>query len=201
MKVAVLFARHDSVYKTFPECDVWDAARDALKWPGGLPVVTHPPCRAWGELSHMAKPRLGEKELAPWAVEQVRKYGGVLEHPAKSKLWPALQLPAINVRDDFGGWTLPIWQFWWGHRARKATRLYIVGVEPRDVPTMPMVLGDAEFVVGTSGRRRDGSRGKSRPEISKSEREHTPLEMARWLVDLAQRVRKPEKMPTNGDYA
>lgn len=32
MQIAVLFARADSIYKTLPECDVWDATRDARKW-------------------------------------------------------------------------------------------------------------------------------------------------------------------------
>jgi len=74
--VAVLFARRDSIYKTMPDCDVWDIERDARKWPGGCPVVAHPPCRAWGQLSHMANPRPDEKELAIFAVDQVRKFGG-----------------------------------------------------------------------------------------------------------------------------
>ncbi len=37
--VAVLFARADSHYKALPGSDVWDAERDALRWPGGCPVV------------------------------------------------------------------------------------------------------------------------------------------------------------------
>jgi hypothetical protein len=36
-RVAVLFARKDSIYKTMPECDVWDIERDAREWPGGMP--------------------------------------------------------------------------------------------------------------------------------------------------------------------
>lgn len=187
LDVAILFARADSVYKTLPGCDVWDIERDARKWPGGLPVVAHPPCRAWGGLSHMAKPRPDEKELAPWAIQQVRAHGGVLEHPRKSKLWAELSLPAPGKIDSFGGFTLPIWQYWWGHRARKATFLYICGIGPRQVPPIPLILGDAEFVVGTSGRRNDGTRALSRPEISKPEREHTPLALAEWLVELARR--------------
>lgn len=181
----MLFARKDSIYKSMPECDVWDIERDARNWPGGCPAIAHPPCRAWGELSHMANPRPDEKDLAIFAVEKIREWGGVLEHPAKSKLWPHMKLPEPGKFDSFGGWTLPIWQYWFGHRARKATRLYICGVDPVNIPAIPILLGDAEFVVGTSGRRKDGSRKKSRPEISKSEREHTPHEMARWLVQLA----------------
>jgi len=76
VKVAVLFARADSVYKTLPLADVWDIERDARKWPGGCPVVAHPPCRAWGRLRKFAHPRKGERQLAVWAVRQVRTWGG-----------------------------------------------------------------------------------------------------------------------------
>jgi len=74
--VAVLFARADSIYKTLPGCDVYDIERDARTWPGGCPVVAHPPCRAWASLRNHAKPREGEKDLAHFAVAMVRKWGG-----------------------------------------------------------------------------------------------------------------------------
>jgi hypothetical protein len=185
--VAVLFARGDSVYKTLPGCDVWDAERDARKWPGGSAVVAHPPCRGWGRLAHMAKPRFDELNLAVFAVDQVRRFGGVLEHPAWSKLWARCDLPAPGTRDAFGGWTLPIHQHWFGHRAEKSTWLYIVGCPPADIPEMPLVLGKAHFVVGTSGRRKDGSRLGVAREITKPEREHTPIDLVKWLVELARR--------------
>jgi hypothetical protein len=185
--VAVLFARQDSIYKTIAGLDVYDIERDARTWPGGCPIVAHPPCRAWGQLRHMAKPRHDEKELAVFAVNKIREFGGVLEHPKKSTLWPAMQLPRPGERDKFGGWTLPIFQCWFGHRAEKATLLYIVGCEPRDIPAIPLMLGDATHVVGTSGRRHDGTRAKSRPEITKAEREHTPPALAHWLVELARK--------------
>lgn len=192
IQVAVLFARGDSFYKTIPGCDVWDAERDARKWAGTAPVVAHPPCRAWGQLRHLANPRPDEKALALFAVEQVRRCGGVLEHPKKSTLWPVAGLPAPGRRDEFGGWTLPIFQSWWGHKAEKATLLYIVGCEPADLPTIPLVLGEARYVCGAAGRRRDGGRlhkgdSRWRPEITKAEREHTPPALAAWLVELAQR--------------
>ena len=71
--VSVLFARADSNYKALG-VDVWDAERDALTWPGGNPVIAHPPCRLWGMLANkVTKAVPGEKELATWAVEQVGK--------------------------------------------------------------------------------------------------------------------------------
>jgi len=185
-RVAVLFARADSVYKTMPECDVYDMDRDARTYDGPLPIVAHPPCRSWGNFAMFAKPRPDERNLARLAVSLVREFGGVLEHPAASKLWAAQRLPAPMARDQWGGHTLVIDQHWWGHRAQKRTRLYIVGCRPGDIPDLPLKLGRAEFVVGDVGR---ATSGDDRPEISKAEREHTPPELARWLVDLAMRCR------------
>ncbi len=189
--VAVLFARQDSIYKTIPGCDVWDIDRDARMWPGGEPAIAHPPCRAWASLRHCAKPRDGEKDLAHFAIAKLRQFGGVLEHPLRSTLWPAAGLPKPGERDEFGGWTLPVNQHWWGHRARKATLLYIVGCSPADIPDMPIVLGEATHTVGLwSGR----NRATCRPSILKHEYESTPEAFARWLVELARRCRIERKV-------
>ena len=185
--VAVLFARGDSIYKRLPGTDVFDVDRDARAFAGGMPVVAHPPCRAWASLRHCAKPRPDEKDLAHFAIARVRSFGGVLEHPALSTLWAVAGLPKPGERDAFGGWTLPISQRWWGHRAEKKTLLYIVGCEPADIPDMPMVLGRATHTVGLwSGR----DRATCRPSIGKSEFEATPPALAAWLVELARRCER-----------
>ena len=189
MTIAILFARADSIYKTMAGTDVYDIDRDARTWVGGSPLVAHPPCRAWGQLSHMAKPRPDEKDLARWSVVQIRKYGGVLEHPSASKLWPEMGLPSPGKVDEYGGWTLPIHQHWFGHKAEKSTLLYIVGCHPGDEPTMPMVLGKARYVVGSSLHRNKKATW-ARPEIPYAEREHTPPSLAVWLVELARRCTK-----------
>ena len=165
--VAVLFARSDSVYKLLDGVDVWDADRDARKWPGSSPVVAHPPCRAWGRLRHFAKPRVDEKDLARWAVHQVRKYGGVLEHPAGSTLWPDMALPKPGFRDEFGGWTLAAPQKWWGHKAEKASWFYVVGLAASEIPAFPIVVDRMKY----------------------TGREHTPPLLAAWLVELARMCR------------
>lgn len=179
MTVAVLFARADSHYKALAGVDVWDAERDARAWPGGCPVVAHPPCRAWGRLRAFARPRPDEMNLARLAVALVREFGGVLEHPAGSTLWTAQKLPMPGERDQYGGWTLAAPQKWWGHKAEKATWFYVVGCEPGDIPTLPYVMGEAAYVV-QSRKRYD-----YRPHITKAEREHTPPDLAKWLVELA----------------
>lgn len=184
--VAVLFARSDSIYKGSDLADVYDIERDARNYRGNLPVVAHPPCRAWGRLRHFAKPRSDEKDLALFAVDAVRRFGGVLEHPTASMLWPAAGLPRPGSgRDEFGGWSIQVPQFWWGHRAEKSTWLYIVGCAPADIPRIPLVLGDAPCVLETQ------KKGPNRrPSISRPEREATPPAFAAWLLDLAQRCRK-----------
>ena len=85
--IAALYVERNGTYWNLPDVDPWDEARDARLYAGPWPVVAHPPCRAWGQLSHMATPRHDENDLARWAVSQVREWGGVLEHPKKSKLW------------------------------------------------------------------------------------------------------------------
>ena len=184
-QVAVLFARADSIYKTMPGCDVYDIERDARTWPGGCPVVAHPPCRAWASLRHCAKPREGEKDLARIAISHVRTFGGVLEHPVRSLLWPEAGLPEPGMIDAYGGWTLIVDQHWFGHRAQKRTRLYICGVLPSEAPIIPLRLGEATHTVGLwSGR----DRARCRPSVTKAEFESTPPPLAAWLVELARRT-------------
>jgi len=178
-QVAVLFARGDSVYKSLDGCDVWDEARDARNWPGGCPVVAHPPCRAWGKLKAFAKPRPHEKDLARMAVNHVRKWGGVLEHPATSTLWQDMGLPRPGATDAHSGWTLAIRQSWFGHRAEKATWLYIVGVGAREIPALPFTLGRGRVEVQNMGH---------------AEREHTPRDLALWLCELARKTKSPAQV-------
>ena len=109
----------------------------------------------------------------------------MLEHPKDSKLWEAAGLPKPGDTDQWGGWTLVISQHWWGHKAEKLTWLYIVGVAPAQLPEMPIKLGEPSHVIST--RIRKGAQGW-RPGVSKEEREHTPHELAKWLVDLARMV-------------
>lgn len=185
--VAVLFARSDSVYKTLPGTDVWDIERDARRWPGGGPAVAHPPCRMWGRLRQFAKGTAQEKALAPWAVDRIRRFGGVLEHPAESTLWAHCGLPRPGTTPDaFGGWTLMIRQCDWGHRAEKLTWLYIVGAGPDDLPDFPPPRTATHCVRPTKAYPR-------MPSITKPEREHTPPALAEWLLHLARQTRVLER--------
>lgn len=169
--VAALFVRRDSHYKRMPAVDAFDADRDALTWRGGCPAVFHPPCRAWGRYASVAKPRPGERELALWAVEQCRRWGGVVEHPLSSALWREVGCLTPGVRDAFGGVFITVQQSAFGHRAEKATGLYIVGAP---VPVLPFDLAPAVVPV---------------ERMCRAEREATPEPFAAFLVELARAAR------------
>jgi hypothetical protein len=196
--IPVLFAHRKSIYKSFAHADCWDMERNALLWPGGSPCVAHPPCRAWGQLRQFAKPRLGEKELAIWAIDQINKYGGVLEHPSGSSLWPHLSLPrpddhSLAYRGFFNKvprWTLAVEQSWWGHKASKATWLYIIGCAPHEIPALPAQEDRPAptHVIDSSHAFKKLAAGSIK-HLPKSQREHTPIAFAAWLLELAKRCK------------
>jgi hypothetical protein len=177
--ISVLFTRKDSVYKSM-NLDCYDIERNALTWAGGNPIIAHPPCRAWGQLAHFANPRPGEKELAIYSINLIRKYGGVLEHPRASKLWKEMNLPLGKQTDEYGGYTISINQSWFGHKAEKKTLLYICGVERNNLPEIPLKFDLIEYVVSSS-RKKAGKK-----EISKADRERTPIDLAKWLIQVAE---------------
>jgi len=197
--VAVLFVRADSIYKTLPSLDCYDAERDARKWPGGCAIIAHPPCRSWGHLKAFAKPLPGEHDLAPWAIAQVRRWGGVVEHPKGSTLFKHCACPPPGGQMDlWGGWVLSVDQFHWGHLARKRTWLYICGAQMYDLPPVPHREGKPTHCISSLSRRvRNSKRGivmsspcSYLPEVGKSHRDKTPPDFARWLVELARRCSK-----------
>lgn len=173
-KIAALFCRSDSVYRSIDGISVWDESRDARLFLGNGPVIAHPPCRGWGRLRHMAKVRPDELDLGRFAVWTVRAVGGVLEHPEASSLWADMGLPRPGqAADEFGGWTMSLDQSDFGHPSRKRTWLYIVGIGPRDLP--PFQVGFTGPVVSVE-------------KLGKAAREKTPPDFAKWLVDLASRA-------------
>lgn len=170
-KVSVLFARPDSCYFELV-FDVWDQSRDARLYRGPWPVVAHPPCRGWGRLRMHAKPRPDELELAFFAVDLVRQFGGVLEHPYGSSLWQVAGLPRPGELDEYGGWTVLVDQGWWGHLAPKPTWLYVVGLPRHHLCDLPV----------------DALRRRGRTlALTPADRERTPLLFADFLVRLAGR--------------
>ena len=185
--ISVLFTRQDSIYKTL-DVDVWDIDRDARRFNGTNPVICHPPCRAWGQLSHMAKPRPDEKELAIYSINVIRRNGGVLEHPRASRLWPHMNLPFGSNVDEFGGYTLSVNQSWWGHRAEKKTLLYICGVPRSELPATPIRFDLITHVITNYSRKGDHN---YKPRVTQREREQTPIQFAKWLIEVASKCNRP----------
>ena len=183
--VTVLCVRPDSIYKQMG-LDCYDVVRGARNYHGPRPVVAHPPCRGWGTLRAMSHATADEKSLGLWVANQVRRWGGVLEHPAYSTLWPAAGLPRPGETDDYGGCTLVIEQFWFGHRAEKKTWLYVCGCDWDNIPVIPFRPGRAPRVITNRHGLRAGMPGY-RPEVTKRERDATPPKLAQWLVELASR--------------
>lgn len=181
--VSALFIRHDSIYKKLL-ADCYDMERDAMTFDKKQSVIAHPPCRSWSKLRALSKATQEEKNLAPWAVELIRKVGGVLEHPASSALWKEnkLQLPMPGAGyDKFGGWSLSIDQFWFGHKAKKATWLYILGCNKMEIPEYPLCFDAIQYVVTSTAK----NKKQPKKTISKKDREATPVLFAKWLIELA----------------
>lgn len=136
--IAALFVERGGVYWDLPDVDPWDVTRDARLYAGQHPVVAHPPCERWGRYwgggpSAKIKRKLGDDGgCFSLALEAVRCWGGVLEHPEASHAWkhfgliPPLRGGGWSVADEHGGWTCCVEQGAYGHKARKATWLYAV---------------------------------------------------------------------------
>lgn len=182
--ISVLCARPDSVYKNIPGLDVYDKERDMRNFNGNNPIIAHPPCRAYGRLRHFANPEKGERQLSVKCLRHIRNNGGVLEHPYSSILWKKCNLPNNGKTDKYGGITLVIDQHWFGHKAKKSTKLYIVGLTYNDLPEIPMDLDYPEYVVARH------SNSQHNKEITKSEREHTPIMLANFLIETVDRIKK-----------
>lgn len=141
MTVAALYVQPGGCYFGLPGVDPWDEARDARLYAGPHPVVAHPPCQRWGRYWHGSPRKPHQYQLGDdggcfaAALAAVRRFGGVLEHPAYSMAWRTFGLkrpPLIGgwVPADFlGGWTCHVEQGHYGHFAKKPSWLYACGVD------------------------------------------------------------------------
>lgn len=206
--VAALYIDPRGPYPKMAGVDCWDVARDARLYAGPHPVVAHPPCERWGRYWHggpsarVRRVKGDDGGCFEAALAAVRRWGGVLEHPACSHAWKRFGLRAPRNfgwwwRDDAGGWTCHVEQGHYGHRARKATWLYVVG------PVLPAAAiwgpcqGLARLDAGyhsAAERAADRAAGRVRKpaRLTKSECKHTPPAFAEWLVSLARSVRTSE---------
>lgn len=182
MNVAALYIDPRGPYPRMPGVDAWDEVRDARRYAGLRPVVVHPPCGPYGQLRKQCTKQ--DATLAPLAVEQVRRWHGVLEHPRGSKLWPTCGLPRPgDAPDAWGGWTIEVEQVAWGHACRKPTWLYFVGVSRELVEATRRTGGEPTHEI--AGGSTAGTQRRGRRTASAEMRRRSPPEFAAWLVMLA----------------
>ena len=136
---------------------------------------------------------LQDPSCGPRAVEQVREFGGVLEHPAYSTLWAYCGMPRPGQpRDAYGGYTLAVDQCDWGHKCRKPTWLYIVGGPPRFEVRHQLELwkgsGAPTHCVCTGPGQK-----KRLPVATKKVRRMTPPLFADFLIGIAKADLRPRR--------
>lgn len=192
MKVAALFVEANGAYFGIPEVDLWDKVRDARTYGGSFPVVAHPPCQLWTRFAHVNYARWGGEHNRPGndggcfksALDNLRRCGGVLEHPAFSDAWKTYNLPrptSIGWQASFDGlWTCEVWQSAYGHKARKITWLLYCGTAPP--ANLMWARPDATHQIGGHDQR---GKEHNKPTISGRAASATPSLFRDALISLA----------------
>lgn len=190
--IAALYVQKGGCYYGLPDVDPWDEERDARLYAGPWPVVAHPPCQRWTNMTALNFKRYGGNHNRPGndggcfsaALESVRKYGGVLEHPAGSHAWPRHYLPEPlpgGWHSTFfapNEWVTEVNQSAYGHKARKRTWLFCVSdrepqsLDWRDVP----------------GSHQCGWFDRIKPTLSKLETNATPPAFRDLLLSIARSI-------------
>ena len=190
-QVAALYVQDGGAYFGLDGVDPWPEKRDARKYNGPDPVVAHPPCQLWGALAAVNYSRWGGDHNRPGndggtfaaALEAVKRFGGVLEHPAATRAWSAHGLArplAIGWQREFDGWVCEVWQSAYGHRANKATWLFYSGETPPFALRWNRPVGSHQ--VGFKDQR---GKAANKPTLSKAEANATPREFRDELIRLA----------------
>lgn len=190
--VAALFVQRGGAYWNLDGVDPWDQERDARQYAGPWPVVAHPPCQLWGALAAVNFARWGGEHNRPGndggcfaaALAAVRRWGGVLEHPAKSRAFAVhgLHKPGASGWQALpdGGYVCEVWQSAYGHRANKATWLYYVGgIAPHDL-RWDRPIGSHQI-----GHHDQRGRDANKPTLGRREASATPAEFRDMLLSLA----------------
>ena len=189
--IAALYVDARGPYIGIDGVDPWTEERDARLYAGPHAVVAHPPCAPWSRLKHMCRrdPE-GQRSCFAPALAAVRRWGGVLEHPAASSAFRAFGVPLPGeLPDAWGGISIEVAQVEWGHVARKLTWLYLVGVAADVAMRRPPFPGRQPTHWCNGGRHRVDGGGGIVPDgikvASAQQRRRTPPLFRDWLVTMA----------------
>jgi hypothetical protein len=204
--IAALYVETNGCYYGLPDVDPWDRERDARTYAGPHPVVAHPPCERWSSLNNLVLARYPHRAADfahgndggcfAAALAAVRRWGGVLEHPAQSRAWWTFDLPAPGgrhwQRGICGGWSIELDQVSFGHTARKRTWLYVHGTTPLPLP-LPLPLFSGKVVRVYRKRNADGSWSRTAKsvgnfEITQRAAKATPVQFRDFLLSIARTV-------------
>lgn len=188
--IAALFVDPNGPYVARPNVDPWTKERDARLYVGPHPVIAHPPCHLWTNLTGVNYRRYGGAHNRPGndggcfaaAVEAVRHFGGVLEHPAGSYAWPTFLLPrpeGLGWSHRGKWWVCEIWQSAYSHRARKRTWLLYRG------HAKPFELNWER----KPGTHQCGWFDRNKPTLGKRDAQLSPKAFADVLIRLAENSR------------
>lgn len=196
--IAALYVLANGPYSGLPDVDLWDERRDARLYDGPHRIVAHPPCERWGRYWHggpsarVRRVKGDDGGCFAAALAAVRKWGGILEHPAASAAWDAFGLakpPRAGgwINADFeGGWTCCVDQEHYGHRAQKATWLYACHVP---LPSLKWGKGKSRIRLddgcGSAEERRRKIRTGVCQRLSKRQRLETPIAFRDLLLTIA----------------
>ena len=190
--IATLFVQADGCYSGIDSIDAWGIERDARNYNGPFPVIAHPPCQLWGSLAAVNFKRWGGEHNRPgndggcfgFALQAVDRWGGVLEHPAKTRAFAAHDIPSPKGYGwqalESGAWVCEVWQSAYGHRANKATWLYYRGCNPPFEMRWDRPVGTHQ--IGFQDQR---GKARNKPTLSKHEANATPVEFRDELMRLA----------------
>lgn len=189
---AALFVQPNGCYSDLPTVDAWPEHRDARRYAGPLPLVAHPPCQLLGSMANVNYTRWGGEHnrhgndggCFAAAINSVRRFGGVMEYPAKSRAFAAHGLPApvgIGWQQTIdGGWVCEVWQSAYGHRENKATWLYYFGKRPPFKLRWERPKGTHQ--IGFHDQRGEAA---NKPTLCRKEANATPIEFLDELLRLA----------------
>jgi len=182
--VAALYVDKHGPYPKMLGVQAWSKEYDAMRYIFPNPVVAHPPCGPWGNLLSACTKQ--DPETGVRAVIQVARFGGVLEHPAGSRLWKHMGLPLPGDMSDPGFYTIETEQCRWGHKALKKSWFLFSRIQRGDLLPIPPFIEPTHVIDSAPSKKKRGAPVRHLP---KSQRHITPHRLAEWLIAAARKAR------------